>query len=74
MENYAGSSGLPPHPTVMLNNRVPIDQLELDRWESPLTFCPLLADPSNYIADTVDLNSDQEARYHCIFYILIICT
>lgn len=64
MENYAGSSGLQPQSTVMLNNRVPVDQLELDRWESHLTFCPLLADPANYIADTVDLNSDQEARVY----------
>uniref|UniRef100_A0A1B6EFC2 4'-phosphopantetheine phosphatase n=1 Tax=Clastoptera arizonana TaxID=38151 RepID=A0A1B6EFC2_9HEMI len=62
LENYAGSSGLRSKTSVCLDNGVPVDQLELDRWESPLTFCPLLADPANYIPDTVDLNCDKEAR------------
>lgn len=64
LENYAGSSGLQlkTQASVMLENGVPIDQLELDRWQSPLGFCPLLADPANYLPDTVDLNGDHEAR------------
>ncbi|XP_075235661.1 4'-phosphopantetheine phosphatase-like isoform X2 [Lycorma delicatula] len=64
LENYAGSSGL--HSTVqtavLFDSRVPVDQLEMDRLESLLAFCPLLSDPANYIPDTVDLNADQEAR------------
>lgn len=47
----------------MLDSNVPVHQLELDRWEPALTYCPLLKDPANYIPDTVDLNADQEARW-----------
>lgn len=65
LENYAGSSGLK-NSSVMLENNVMIHQLELDRWESPLTYCPLLKDPANYVPDTVDLNADQEAREYWI--------
>lgn len=61
LENYAGSSGLRTG-SVLLDSNVPIHQLELDRWEPALTYCPLLKDAANYIPDTVDLNSDQEAR------------
>ncbi|XP_050525416.1 4'-phosphopantetheine phosphatase [Daktulosphaira vitifoliae] len=57
-ENYAGSGSK----STRLTGGESIDQLELDRWESLLTFCPLLRDPSTYIPDTVDLNSDREAR------------
>ncbi|XP_018912276.2 4'-phosphopantetheine phosphatase isoform X1 [Bemisia tabaci] len=59
LENYAGSSGLQKSAD---SGAAPFGQLELDRWESPLRFCPLLKDPANYIPDTVDLNADQEAR------------
>ncbi|KAJ4429005.1 hypothetical protein ANN_26001, partial [Periplaneta americana] len=64
LENYAGSSGLrSPIPTQVLSAQgVPMDQLEIDRWESAVTYCPLLFDPSNYIPDTVDLTQDTEAR------------
>ncbi|XP_067014229.1 4'-phosphopantetheine phosphatase [Anabrus simplex] len=64
LENYAGSSGLlSPIPIQVLSAQgVAIDQLEIDRWESAVTFCPLLADPANYIPDTVDLTQDTEAR------------
>lgn len=70
LENYAGSSGLPsPIPTqVLLARGVPVDQLEIDRWESVVTYCPLLHDPANYVPDTVDLTQDTEAReywLHC---------
>ncbi|KAL5233685.1 hypothetical protein ACI65C_001095 [Semiaphis heraclei] len=58
LENYAGSGSN----RTQLSFGKRVDQLELDRWESPLTFCPLLKDPSSYIPDTVDLNSDKEAR------------
>lgn len=58
LENYAGSGSN----RTQLTCGKRVDQLELDRWESPLTFCPLLKDPSTYIPDTVDLNSDKEAR------------
>ncbi|KAK7602808.1 hypothetical protein V9T40_006782 [Parthenolecanium corni] len=67
LENYAGSSGLKTG-SVLLDSNVPVHQLELDRWESALTYCPLLLEPANYIPDTVDLNADQEAReywLHC---------
>ena len=64
LENYAGSSGLrSPIPTQVLSAQgVPVDQLEIDRWESAVTFCPLLYDPANYTPDTVDLTQDKEAR------------
>ncbi|KAF4530262.1 hypothetical protein B566_EDAN007303 [Ephemera danica] len=39
-----------------------LGQLEMDRWEQPLACCPLLSDPEHYIADTVDLTKDAEAR------------
>lgn len=70
LENYAGSGS--DHTQLTCGKR--IDKLELDRWESPLTFCPLLKDPSSYIPDTVDLNSDKEARsvlLYTIYYIII---
>jgi len=65
LENYAGSSGLrSPIPTQVLSAQgVPVDQLEIDRWESAVTYCPLLLDPANYVPDTVDLTQDTEARY-----------
>ncbi|KAJ9573501.1 hypothetical protein L9F63_009065, partial [Diploptera punctata] len=64
LENYAGSSGLrSPIPTQVLSEQgVPVDQLEIDRWESAVTYCPLLLDPANYVPDTVDLTQDTEAR------------
>lgn len=60
-ENYAGSSGLEPEPSSWLNSTVPVAQLELDRWGSPLAYCPLLSG-TDYIPDTVDLNADHQAR------------
>ncbi|GLG95538.1 Pantothenate kinase 4 [Gryllus bimaculatus] len=64
LENYAGSSGLrSPVPSQVLSPQgVPVDQLEIDRWESALTYCPLLHEPASYIPDTVDLTQDAEAR------------
>ncbi|EEC06708.1 pantothenate kinase, putative [Ixodes scapularis] len=39
-----------------------IDQLEMDRFDWQLVYCPLLEDPAKYLADTVDLTQDAEAR------------
>ena len=39
-----------------------IDHLEIDRLESQLVYCPLLDDPDEYIADTIDLLRDSDAR------------
>ena len=39
-----------------------IDHLEIDRLESQLVYCPLLVDPAEYVADTVDLLRDHDAR------------
>lgn len=63
-ENYAGSSGLQsPIPTQLsLHNNAMIDQLEMDRFDWRLVYCPLLLDPAGYHADTVDLTRDTEAR------------
>ncbi|XP_064455596.1 4'-phosphopantetheine phosphatase-like [Ornithodoros turicata] len=63
-ENYAGSSGLQsPIPTQLsLHNNTMIDQLEMDRFDWQLVYCPLLLDPAGYHADTVDLTRDAEAR------------
>jgi type II pantothenate kinase len=70
LENYAGSSGLrSPIPSQVLSAQgVPVDQLEIDRWESAVTYCPLLHDPANYVPDTVDLTQDTEARYQQSFF------
>ena len=65
-ENYAGSSGLrnplPQHKLPSLRLSVNVDQLEMDRVDQQLVFCPLLEHPASYIADTVDLTRDSEAR------------
>ncbi|KAH8008911.1 hypothetical protein HPB51_007567 [Rhipicephalus microplus] len=63
-ENYAGSSGLqsPIPAQLSQHNSTMIDQLEMDRFEWQLVYCPLLADPARYLADTVDLTQDAEAR------------
>lgn len=37
------------------------DHLEIDRYETPLMPCPLLNNPAEYNADTVDLGGDKEA-------------
>jgi hypothetical protein len=66
-ENYAGSSGLqsplPGHKLPSLAVAVSVDQLEMDRFDQPLVYCPLLDEPAAYVADTVDLTQDTEARY-----------
>lgn len=63
-ENYAGSSGLqsPIPAQLSQHNSTMIDQLEMDRFEWQLVYCPLLADPARYLADTMDLTQDVEAR------------
>ncbi|GAB6026236.1 Pantothenate kinase 4 [Chamberlinius hualienensis] len=64
-ENYAGSSGLEsPIPAQMLSssNHATVEQLEMDRFDVQLGFCPLLLDSHHYVADTVDLTLDAEAR------------
>lgn len=67
-ENYAGSSGLrnplPQHKLPSLRLSVNVDQLEMDRVDQQLVFCPLLEHPASYIADTVDLTRDSEARQY----------
>lgn len=68
-ENYAGSSGLSsPIPSQFSAQNALIDQLEMDRFDWQLVYCPLLKDTSNYVADSVDLTLDSEAReywLHC---------
>ncbi|XP_067145341.1 4'-phosphopantetheine phosphatase [Centruroides vittatus] len=63
-ENYAGSSGLKnafPSQFFSQNNTV-IDQLEVDRYNWQLVYCPLLSNPYSYVPDTVDLTQDPDAR------------
>jgi type II pantothenate kinase len=63
-ENTYGSSGFvfrqPKMPTS--SGHLEVDHLEMDRFETPLRFCPLLRDPTGYVADTVDLMRDSDAR------------
>lgn len=61
-ENYDGSSGLKGMVVTPLLSGLPVSQLEIDRWESSVGFCPLLADPASYTPDTVNLTQDNEAR------------
>ena len=76
-ENYAGSSGLqsplPGHKFLSLPVSVNVDQLEMDRFDQQLVYCPLLDKPASYVADTVDLSQDTEARslveHHLYFLI-----
>lgn len=73
LENYAGSSGLVSSISAKVSARnedgelsdpviMEIGQLEMDRWTSKVSFCPLLQNPENYCPDTVDLTKDDEAR------------
>lgn len=73
LENYAGSSGLVSSISAKVTARnedgelsdpvvMEIGQLEMDRWSSKVSFCPLLHNPENYCPDTVDLTQDDEAR------------
>ncbi|KAL0276032.1 UNVERIFIED_CONTAM: hypothetical protein PYX00_003707 [Menopon gallinae] len=73
LENYAGSSGLVSSISAKLSSRnehgeisepvtMEIGQLEMDRWNSRVCFCPLLSNPKAYCPDTVDLTTDNEAR------------
>lgn len=64
-ENYAGSSGLQssiPAQMLSASNHATVDQLEMDRFDTQLVYCPLLDDRETYIADTVDLTLDNDAR------------
>lgn len=61
-ENYDGSSGLQGTVATPLLSGLPVSQLEIDRWESVVGFCPLLEDPANYTPDTLNLTQDNEAR------------
>jgi len=63
LENYAGSSGLNEVINTSAISGIPVSQLEMDRGEATVCFCPLLADPASYIPDTVNLTEDHEARY-----------
>ncbi|CAB3381568.1 Hypothetical predicted protein [Cloeon dipterum] len=72
-ENLAGSAQelnftIEPFETVPVTPpaNLILGQLEMDRWEHPVTSLPFLADPDNYIPDTVDLNKDTEARDYWI--------
>ncbi|KAF7997892.1 hypothetical protein HCN44_009290 [Aphidius gifuensis] len=60
LENYAGSSGF--KDSIATGLGINIDQLEIDRAENAVTFCPLLKDPDTYNPDTTDLAQDKEAR------------
>ena len=46
----------------MQDSSLEIDHLEIDRLESQLVYCPLIAQPTDYMADTVDLMRDHDAR------------
>lgn len=61
LENYAGSSGF--KGPISTKFGIEMDQLEIDRADNAVTFCPLLKDPANYNPDTTDLAQDKEARY-----------
>ncbi|KAL7637380.1 UNVERIFIED_CONTAM: hypothetical protein RMT77_012108 [Armadillidium vulgare] len=64
-ENYAGSSGLKSPLSSFLTNSSPfvyVDQLEMDKYDQQLTLLPLLAQPNEYVPDTVDLILDRKAR------------
>lgn len=61
-ENYDGSSGLQGTVVTPLLSGLPVSQLEIDRWESVVGFCPLLEDPANYTPDTLNLTQDNDAR------------
>uniref|UniRef100_T1INC0 4'-phosphopantetheine phosphatase n=1 Tax=Strigamia maritima TaxID=126957 RepID=T1INC0_STRMM len=63
-ENYAGSSGLQsPLPTQkVFNTDLGLGMFEMDSFDTQLVYCPLLADPSTYVADAVDLTTDKDAR------------
>ncbi|XP_063984374.1 4'-phosphopantetheine phosphatase [Diachasmimorpha longicaudata] len=60
LENYAGSSGF--KDSIATDMGIEMDQLEIDRAENAVTFCPLLRDPASYSPDTTDLAQDKEAR------------
>lgn len=60
LENYAGSSGF--KDSIVTGLGINVDQLEIDRTENAVTFCPLLKDPKLYNPDTTDLAQDKEAR------------
>ncbi|CAD6204297.1 GSCOCG00009904001-RA-CDS [Cotesia congregata] len=60
LENYAGSSGF--KDSVATDLGIKVDQLEIDRAENAVSFCPLLTDPVSYNPDTTDLAQDKEAR------------
>ncbi|XP_043285272.1 4'-phosphopantetheine phosphatase [Venturia canescens] len=60
LENYAGSSGF--KDSIATNLGIEVDQLEIDRADNAVTFCPLLKDPTTYNPDTTDLAKDKEAR------------
>jgi len=44
------------------DNSLEFDHLEIDRFDSQLSFCPLIEDPADYFPDTVDLTRDDAAR------------
>jgi len=65
-ENLYGSSAFQAqchsHHRDSKDSSLEIDHLEIDRFESQLSFCPLIEDPTEYVADTVDLAKDHDAR------------
>ena len=67
-ENLYGSSSFqaqfPSHPKGSKEASLEMDHLEIDRFDSPLGYCPLLKNPDNYIPDTIDLTRDHDARVY----------
>ena len=65
-ENLYGSSAFPAqfplHSRDSKDSSLEIDHLEIDRLESQLVYCPLISQPQDYLADTVDLMRDHDAR------------
>ena len=47
---------------MLQDSSLEIDHLEIDRLESQLVYCPLISQPADYVADTVDLMRDHDAR------------
>lgn len=69
-ENLYGSSSFrarfPEDKRDSKDSSLEIDHLEIDRFESQLRYCPLIKEPDGYVADTVDLTRDDDARLYWI--------
>ena len=62
LENLYGSSGFTGPKRDEGEGLASSLYLKIDRFEKKLCFCPLLLDAQKYVADTVDLTEDGDAR------------